>query len=156
VHQGFNLAGTAVNLKQRDSLVVDLRSSKSEGQSNFVNPGVVIAGIGADLDITPKLRGFCNANYIWLPEIRPVELALQTNKSDNRLGLDCSLGFKYRPLLTENIVISAGVGFFFPGQGYRDIYRRSTTSVPGFGPQNQAGKVDPFLYNVFVTLTMTY
>ena len=39
VHQGFNLAGTAVNLKQRDSLIPNLRTSKTEGQSNFVNPG---------------------------------------------------------------------------------------------------------------------
>ena len=39
VHQGFNLGGTSVNFKQRDSLVIDFRTSKSEGQSNFVNPG---------------------------------------------------------------------------------------------------------------------
>ena len=57
-HQGFNLGGTAVNFKQRDSLVVDFRTSKSEGQSNFVNPGVFIVGYGLDADITPKLRGF--------------------------------------------------------------------------------------------------
>ena len=52
-HQGFNLGGTAVNLKERNSLVLDLRSSKSEGQSNFVNPGVAILGIGTEVDITP-------------------------------------------------------------------------------------------------------
>ena len=28
VHQGFNLAGTSVNFKQRDSLVPDFRTSK--------------------------------------------------------------------------------------------------------------------------------
>ena len=38
--QGFNLGGTMVNLKQRNSLVPDLRTSKTEGQANFVNPGV--------------------------------------------------------------------------------------------------------------------
>ena len=42
-HQGFNLGGTSVNFKQRDSLAIDFRTSKSEGQSNFVNPGVFIA-----------------------------------------------------------------------------------------------------------------
>ncbi|HEX4631709.1 MAG TPA: hypothetical protein VH188_12175, partial [Chthoniobacterales bacterium] len=36
-HQGLNIGGTSVNFKQRDSLVIDLRTSKSEGQSNFVN-----------------------------------------------------------------------------------------------------------------------
>ncbi|HEX8076402.1 MAG TPA: hypothetical protein VF511_01200, partial [Chthoniobacterales bacterium] len=68
VHQGFNLGGTSVNFKQRDSLVIDLRTSKSEGQSNFVNPGTIILGYGTDADITPKLKAFVNVNYIWMAE----------------------------------------------------------------------------------------
>lgn len=156
VHEGINLAGTAVNLKQRDSLVPNLRSSKTEGQSNFVNPGVMIAGIGTDIDITPKLRGYINANYIWLAETKPIEVALHTNKVGSELGLDTSIGFRYRPLLTDNILISAGVGFFFPGSGYKDIYRRSTERVHGYGPAEEEGKVDRFLYNGFLTVTFVY
>ncbi|HEX8309891.1 MAG TPA: hypothetical protein VF614_01150 [Chthoniobacteraceae bacterium] len=156
VHQGFNLGGTGVNLKQRDSLVPNLRSSKTEGQSNFVNPGVMILGVGSDIEVTPKLRAFANLNYIWLSETKPVEVALQTNKARNELGLDASLGFKFRPLLTDNIIFSAGVGFFFPGGGYKDIYRRNTEHVRGFGPQDEAGKVDDYLYNAFFTLTLLY
>ncbi len=156
VHQGFNLAGTAVNLKQRDSLVPDLRTSKTEGQSNFVNPGVLIAGLGSDIDVTPKLKAFANVNYIQLAETKPIEVALQTNRVRTELGLDISIGFKYRPLLTDNIIVSAGVGFFLPGEGYRDIYRRNTIAVPGFGPQGDEGKVDKYLYNGFVTLTLLY
>ena len=64
VHQGFNLAGTSVNFKQRDSLVPDFRTSKIEGQANFVNPGVFIVGYGLDADVTPKLKAFMNVNYI--------------------------------------------------------------------------------------------
>ncbi len=156
VHQGFNLSGTGVNFKQRDSLVPDLRSSKSEGQSNFVNPGVMIAGLGTDIDVTPKLKAFANVNYIWLAETKPIEVALETNKSNNEIGLDASLGFKFRPLLTDNIILSAGVGFLFPGDGYKDIYRRNTTRVPGFGPQGNEGKVDKYLYNGFFTVTFLY
>ena len=37
-----------MNFKQPESLVPDFRSSKTEGQSNFVNPGVVIVGYGMD------------------------------------------------------------------------------------------------------------
>jgi hypothetical protein len=155
-HQGFNLAGTAVNLKQRDSLVPNLRTSKTEGQSNFVNPGVFILGFGSDIDVTPKLKAFANVNYIWFAETKPIEIALQTNKVRDELGLDTSLGFKFRPLLTDNIVVAAGMGVFFPGAGYRDIYRRNTAYVPGYGPQEQAGKVDRFLYNAFFTLTLVY
>ena len=156
VHQGFNLSGTAVNLKQRDSLVPDLRTSKTEGQSNFVNPGVFIAGLGSDIDVTPKLKAFANVNYIWLAETKPIEFALQTNRVRSDLGLDTSLGIKFRPLLTDNIILSMGVGFFFPGGAYRDIYRRNTSAVPGFGAQGDEGKVDKYLYNGFATLTFLY
>jgi hypothetical protein len=156
VHQGFNLAGTAVNLKQRDSLIPDFRTSKTEGQANFVNPGVFILGCGTDIDVTPKLKAFANVNYIWFAQTKPIEVALQTNKARNELGLDTSLGFKFRPLLTDNIVVAAGMGVFFPGAGYRDIYRRNTAYVPGYGPQEEAGKVDRFLYNAFFTLTLVY
>ncbi len=156
VHEGFNLAGTSVNFKERNSLVPDLRASKTEGQSNFVNPGVMIAGLGTDIDVTPKLKAFANLNYIWLAETKPIEYALQTNRIRSDLGLDASLGFKFRPLLTDNVILSAGVGFFFPGGAYRDIYRRNTVSVPGFGPQGDEGKVDQYLYNGFVTLTLLY
>jgi len=38
--------GTAANFKQRDSLVIDFRTSKSEGQANFVQPGGSIFGYG--------------------------------------------------------------------------------------------------------------
>ena len=155
-HQGFNLAGTAVGLKQRDSLVPDLRSSKSEGQANFVNPGATILGAGIDADLTPKLRLSVNINYIWLNQTEPIKLALQTNKASNDLGLDCSIGFRYRPLLTENIILSAGIGFLFPGEGYKDIYRTNTSPVPGFPNYQSPGKVDSFLYNGFMTVTFLF
>lgn len=155
-HEGFNLGGTAVDLKERDSLVMDLRSSKSEGQANFVNPGAAILGIGADADITPKLRFFTNLNYIWIPADETIKVALQTNRGDNQLGLDYSLGFKYRPLLTDNVIISAGVGFFFPSLGYKDIYETNTVPVPGFDTDVPPGHVDAMLYNVFTTVTFTY
>ena len=45
-----------VNLVNADSLVPDLRSSKIEGQSNFVNPGLMLFNFGMDLDLTPKLQ----------------------------------------------------------------------------------------------------
>lgn len=155
-HQGFNLAGTAVNLKNRDSLVLDLRSDKFEGQSNFVNPGVGILGVGTDMDLTPKLRLFCNVNYIWMPAAETIKVALQTNKADNQLGLDCSIGVKYRPLLTDNIIISLGVGFFIPSLGYKDIYETSTSTVPGFTSGVPPGHVDAFLYNVFTTVSFKF
>jgi hypothetical protein len=156
VHEGINLAGTAVNLKNPDSLVPSLRSSKTEGQSNFVNPGVKIVGFGLDADVTPKLRAFFNANYIWFDHTEPIERALHTNRVSDELGLDLSLGVKFRPLLTENIIVGAGIGVFFPGDGYKDIYRRNATSVPGFGPQDEEAEADEVLWNALMTVTFTF
>jgi hypothetical protein len=154
-HQGFNLGGTAVNFKQRDSLVVDFRTSKSEGQSNFVNPGVFIIGYGLDADITPKLRGFMNVNYIRTVDTATTELVLFTNHASNDFALDCSVGFQWRPLLTDNIIVTAGAGFLIPRWGYKDIYRTNTKPVFGF-PGPPAGHVDDFLYSAIATLTLTY
>lgn len=155
-HQGFNLGGTAVNFKSRDSLIPTFRSSKTQGQANFVNPGVSIIGIGSDIDVTPKLKAFVNANYIWINETASIERLLQSNKIRNQIGLDLSLGFRYRPLLTENIVFQLGAGVLLPGAGYRDIYRRSTEPVPGYGPSDEAGKVDRYLYNIFTSVTLIW
>jgi hypothetical protein len=155
VHQGFNLAGTAVGLKQRDSLIPDLRTSKTEGQANFVNPGVLLLGVGTEMDLTPRLRSFINANYVRFMETDSIKTALLTGKVDNELGYDLSLGFQYRPLLTDNVIISTGFGTLIPGTGYRDIYKTSSDPVSGYGSHGR-GRVDDFLYSVVLSVTLTY
>jgi hypothetical protein len=155
VHQGFNLAGTSVNFKQRDSLIPDFRSSKTEGQANFVNPGAVIVGYSTDADVTPKLKAFANVNYIWTVSTEPTRQVLFTNHASNEIGLDVSVGVQWRPLLTDNVVVSAGFGALIPGAGYKDIYRANTRPVPGF-PQEEVGPVDDFLFSALLTVTLTY
>ena len=154
--QGFNLGGTLVGLKTPSSLVPDLRSSKTEGQANFVNPGVFIFGLGAEFDVTPKLRTFLNANYIRFAETDTIKTALLTDKVDGEVGWDLSLGIQYRPLLTDNIIFSAGFGALIPGQGYKDIYKTSTNPVPGFDRTDRTGAVDGFLYSGLMAITFTY
>ncbi|MDB6123176.1 MAG: hypothetical protein JWQ71_2169 [Pedosphaera sp.] len=156
VRQGFNLGGTSVNLKQRSSLVPNLRTSKTEGQANFVNPGVFIVGLGTEMDLTPKLRAFINANYVRLMETDPIKTALLTDKVDNEMGWDLSIGFQFRPFLTDNVIISTGFGTLIPGTGFRDIYKTSTDPVPGFNPTNNRGQVDSFLYSGLIAVTLTY
>jgi len=154
--QGFNLGGTSVNLKDPDSLVPDLRTSKTEGQANFVNPGIFIYGVGAEFDLTPKLRSFLNANYIRFAETDVLKTVLQTDRVDPEVGWDFSLGFQYRPLLTDNIIISAGLGVLIPGTGYRDIYKTNTNPVPGLNSTGPVGTVDDFLYSGLIAVTFTY
>jgi len=156
VHQGFNLAGTAVNLKQPNSLVPDLRTSKTEGQANFVNPGVFIAGLGAEIELTPKLRSFLNVNYIHFVETDSIKTALLTDQVAGDFGWDLSLGFQYRPLLTDNIIVSAGVGTLLPGRGFRDIYQTNPNPVPGYHPSASGGQVEDVYYSGILALTFTY
>lgn len=154
--QGFNLGGTLVNLKQRGSLVPDLRTSKTQGQANFVNPGVFIYGLGIDAEITPKLRSFFNANYIRLAETDTIKTALLTDKAGAEIGFDLSLGVQYRPLLTDNIIVSAGFGALIPGEGFKDIYKSNTDPVPTFDRADRRGQVDDFLYSGLIAVTLTY
>ena len=144
-----------MNFKQRDSLVIDYRTSKTEGQANYVNPGAVIFGYGLDADVLPKLKTFVNVNYIRTATTAPTELVLFTNHSSNDFALDCSAGFEWRPFLTDNVILSAGCGFLVPRWGYKKIYRTNTVPVHGF-PQPEAGSVDSFLYSGIITLTLTY
>lgn len=154
VRQGFNLAGTAVGVKQRFSLLPNLRTSKTQGQSNFVNPGLLVFGVGADLDLTPKLRAFLSANYIRFVTTEPLKTALLTNRIDEDLGIDLGVGFQWRPLLTDNIIASFGCGFLVPGTGFDDIYRNTSPSVPGY--TGGGSRVENLLYSAIAAVTFTY
>lgn len=156
VRQGFNFAGTAVGLKPRASLIPSLRSSKSEGQANFVNPGVLLYGLGLEAELTPKLRSFANANYIHFAETNPLEVALVRSGISREVGFDLSIGFQYRPFLTDNVIISTGFGTLLPGSGYKDIYRRLDELVPGFETRGDAGDADDFLYSGLFVVTLTF
>jgi hypothetical protein len=55
IRQGLPLiGGGGVALSGRNGILPSLRSSKDEGQSNFVNPGLMLLGVGADLDVAPN------------------------------------------------------------------------------------------------------
>ena len=153
--QGMGAGNSATLLKTPNSLLLSLRPSKFEGQSSFVNPGTLITGLGLDADITPRLKAVFNANWIRMVNPDPIKELLFINKIDRDLGYDFSLGFYYRPTLTQNIIISCGFGAFIPGAGYRDINRQLTRQVPGF-TASPPGKVDRFLYSGLLAITLTY
>lgn len=157
VRQGFNFAGTEVALKQPGSLVPSLRTSKTQGQASFVNPGIFILSAGADVEVTPKMRSFLNFNYLLFQETEPLKTALLQDNIRHELGFDISLGIQYRPLLSDNIVITAGFGVLLPGAGYRDIYRRNSDPVSSLYPEPaRAGQVDNFLYSGVIAVNFTY
>jgi hypothetical protein len=124
--EGIRLTGAGVTLTPPNSLLPSLRSNKDEGQANFVNPGIFLANVGANFDLTPKLRSFVNVNYLRFERTEPLELLLFQAPIRHTIGVDSSIGVRYRPPLTENISITAGAAALVPGQGLRDIYGSRT------------------------------
>ena len=153
--QGMNLGGTGVGLKQRLSLIPELSSNKFLGQSNFVNPGIFIAGLGEEWELTPRLRAFANLNYLLLMDTDSIATALVTNDINREIGWDLSFGVEYRPFLTDNLKLNMGLGMLFPGAGFKDIYSTSSTGVPGYTPANPQDVAD-VLYSSFLSATMTF
>jgi hypothetical protein len=124
--EGIRLTGAGVTLTPPNSLLPSLRSNKDEGQANFVNPGIFLVNASTNLELTPKLRGFVNVNYLRFERTEPLELLLFQAPIRHSIGWDSSLGVRYRPPLTENISITAGAAALVPGQGLRDIYGSRT------------------------------
>jgi flagellar basal body rod protein FlgC len=136
---GIRLAGTGVALVERGSLFTSLRSSKDEGQPNYVNPGVALLTTGLDVEVTPRLKAIFTGNYIRFATTAPVEQLLFQGDIDKELGYDLSVGLRYRPFLSNNVVIVGGAAGFIPGRGFKDIYENG----------------DP-LYHVFTNLILQF
>ena len=129
--EGIPLTRAGVALTAPDSFLPDLRASKDQGQSNFVNPGMYLYNVGADLDVTQKLRIVANTNFMQFARTQPLIFLLQQNGIRRTIGMDSGLGAIYRPLLSDNIVIHAGLTTLVPFRGLRDIYT-SQTLISGF------------------------
>jgi Carboxypeptidase regulatory-like domain len=124
--EGIRLLGSGVSLTTDGSLLPNMRSNKNEGQANFVNPGIFLVNAGTDIDITPKLKGFVNFNYLRFMRTEPLEFVLFQSPIRHNIGEDLGAGVTYRPPLTENIILTGGASILQPGQGFRDIYTGRT------------------------------
>jgi hypothetical protein len=116
------IAGGRVTLSGQNGVLNSLRPSKFQGQSNFTNPGVLLLGAGADMDLTPKLRLSVNANQLWFDKTAVIEAARNQGRIDRALGQDLSLSLIYRPLTSQNIVLRVSAAALLPGAGYKDLY----------------------------------
>lgn len=124
--QGIRLTGSNVSLMSPGSFLPDLRSSKLQGQANFVNPGLWLINAGVDMDLTPKWKLFTNVNWLNFVKTQPLELILNQSDINKSIGFDFSVGVRHRPFLNENIILTAGVSALVPGSGFRDIYTNKT------------------------------
>ncbi len=116
------IGGGKVALSTRNGVLANLRSSKDEGQSNFVNPGIWLVGIGFDMDVLPQLRVSMNWNSIWFDETQVLEVARNQGSIDSSVGQDVSLSLTYRPLMTQNIVLRTSYAKLFSGDGFEALY----------------------------------
>lgn len=124
--EGIPLTRAGVALTAPDSFLPDLRSSKDEGQSNFVNPGIFLYNAGFDADLLPTLKLVGNVNYLRFDRTEPLEFLLQQNGVRHSLGIDSGIGFIYRPFLNDNVIIHAGATDLAPLRGLHDIYTGQT------------------------------
>jgi hypothetical protein len=116
------IGGGGVDLVGRDGLLPDLRSSKDEGQSNFINPGLLLLGAGGDMDVLPSLRLSFNANHLSFNTTQILEILRQQSPIHRDIGWDLSGAATWRPFDTQNVVLRASGAFLLPGQGFRDLY----------------------------------
>ena len=115
-----------VALMQRNSIIPDLRSSKIQGQANFVNPGILMLNLGASAELTQTLRVVGNATYLRFMETKPLEILLKQPNIRSDIGVDLSLGVEYRPLLINNIILRGFAGVLEPVGGFKDIFQSQT------------------------------
>jgi carboxypeptidase family protein len=120
--EGLRLTGTGIALVSPFSLLPSLRANKEEGQANFVNPGLMLVNLGADFNVTPKLRAFVNGNYLRFDRTEPLELLLFQRPIMHSIGTDLGMGAEYRPPLSENIILRGGVSALLPGDGFKQLY----------------------------------
>jgi hypothetical protein len=135
------IGGGGVALSARNGVLPSLRSSKDQGQSNFVNPGLTLYGMGADADLTPQIRVLGNISKLDFVNTSSLSVLRNQNISSKDLGVDVSAGIQYRPYMTQNIVLNASAAALIPGKALKQLYEEDKR-----GPQ----------FSVLVNLLLTY
>ena len=128
--QGIRLTQTGVGLVQPNSILPNLRSSKIQGQANFVNPGIFIYNAGVDVEVTQRIKAVFNVNYLRFHRTEPLEYVLFQNRIRHDIGFDYSLGVAYRPFLINNVTVTFGAAMLQTGRGFRDIYTDASRNCP--------------------------
>ncbi|MBO6565106.1 MAG: hypothetical protein JJ921_01520 [Pseudomonadales bacterium] len=134
------IGGGGIVLSGRNGVLPSLRSSKEQGQSNFINPGLSLLGVGFDADLLPELRLSGNYNYLRFAKTEVLERLRQQAPVDKELGHDVSLSLIYRPFMSQNVVVRLSVAELIAGDGFDDLFGDEAKSP----------------YSVLFNLTLTY
>jgi hypothetical protein len=156
---GIRLTQTGVGLVQPNSILPSLRSSKTQGQANFVNPGIFIYNAGVDVELTQRIKTVFNINYLRFHRTESLEYLLFQNHIRHDIGWDYSLGVAYRPFLINNVTLTFGASTLQTGRGFRDIFTdRSRNCPPGVGDFCEPDVINPSkpLYSLFAQLKLVF
>jgi hypothetical protein len=135
------VGGGGVALSGRNGVLASLRSSKDQGQSNFVNPGLMLAGVGADVDVLPQLRAIANLSYLRFAHTAVLGVLRNQAPPSREIGWDVSAAIQWRPFMSQNLVLNASAAMLLPGKGLKQLYDEDRR-----GPQ----------YSVLVNLLATF
>ena len=141
IRQGVPLiGGGGVALSGRNGVLASLRSSKDQGQSNFVNPGLALAGVGADADLTPQVRLIGNLSYLRFQNTAVLGVLRNQAPPSREIGWDVSAAVQWRPFMSQNLVLNASAAALAPGKGLKQLY-----------DENRRGPQYSVLVNVIAT-----
>ena len=116
------VGGGGVALSGRNGVLASLRSSKDQGQSNFVNPGLMLLGAGADVDVTPEVRAIGNISYLRFQNTAVLGVLRNQSPPSNEIGWDVSAAVQWRPFMSQNLVLNASAAALLPGKGLKQLY----------------------------------
>src|ERR1051326_4796456 len=159
VRNGIRLTQTGVGLVQPNSLLPSLRSSKTQGQANFVNPGIFIYNGGVDVELTQRVKAVVNVNFLRFHRTEPLELLLFQNGIRHDIGFDYSLGVACRPFLINNFTLTFGANALQTGRGFRDIFTDASRNCPpGVGDFCEPDVISPkkALYSLFAQMKFVF
>jgi hypothetical protein len=123
------VGGGGVALSARNGSLNSLRSSKEQGQSNFVNPGTVLLGVGADFDVLPELRISANVNHLWFAKKAVVEVLRNQPLASKAIGWDSSVSAVYRPTFIQNVAFRASGAVLSGGKAFDALFDTGRSKV---------------------------
>ncbi|MCZ4316785.1 hypothetical protein O4H66_25560 [Comamonadaceae bacterium G21597-S1] len=116
------VGGGGLALSGRNGVLGSLRTSKEQGQSNFVNPGLRLIGIGADIDLAPQWRLIGNLNWLSFGNTSVLQVLRNQGGISRDIGIDMSLALQYRPFMSQNVIFNFSMAWLQPGDGYRQLF----------------------------------
>lgn len=115
------LAGPRLALSRRNAILPSMQAPGPHGRANFDQPGLLLAGVGVDLDVLPEVRVVLNANRLAFDDAAALERFSGLDEVARSLGWDLSGALIYRPWLAQNAILRLSGGVLVPSAGLRDL-----------------------------------